>query len=401
MRTVLTIFLKELKDVLRDRRTIITTVVVPLLLFPVIMGFTVKIQRDATRKAHEKPLRVAVISQDPVVEFTEILRHRGDITIVRDVSKENVDLLIKEEKLDGAYFFSDTYKNDIEGLRPGAVTFYFKSSGDENITKSRLRDSLMELEKLELASRFEKLGLDSSITTPLSINEVDIATGKEIFGKIVGGLLPYIFVIFCFMGAMITAIDLGAGEKERGTLETLLASPAGRLEILGGKFMTVCLSGITSALLALLGLYAAFHFGVHTIKDLPPEIGSMLLEILEPKSVSLFISMLLPLTMFFSGILLSISVYSKSFKEAGSIMGPVNIVILLPVFIGMLPGIELNSVTALVPLLNVSLVSKEIFAGTLNVLFLAEAYASLILIAGFGLFVAARFFSSENVIFRT
>ena len=237
--------------------------------------------------------------------------------------------------------------------------------------------------------------------TPLTVNEVDVATSKEIFGKMVGGFLPYIFVIFCFMGSMIPAIDIGAGEKERGTLETLLASPASRLEILGGKFMTVSLTGITSAVVALLGLYAAFHYGVHQIEDLPPEFSNTLLEILEPRSVIILISMLLPLTMFFAGILLCVSMYSKTFKEAQSIMTPFNIVILLPVIVGLMPGIELNAVTAFVPVLNVSLVSKEIFAGTINFVFLAEAYGSLIFIAGLSLFAAVRFFSMESVIFRS
>jgi sodium transport system permease protein len=104
--------------------------------------------------------------------------------------------------------------------------------------------------------------------------------------------------------------------------------------------------------------------------------------------------------MFFSGILLSVSMYAKTFKEAGSIMGPINIVILLPVIFGLMPGIELNTVTALIPVLNVSLASKEIFAGTINGVLLAEAYVSLILLAGLSLLTAIRFFSRESVIFR-
>lgn len=401
MRGVLTIFLKELKDVIRDRRTIITMIVVPLLLFPVIFGFVAKTVGDASRKAHEKPLRVAVIAPDSMDTFTEILYRSRDITIVGDVPKESIDTLIEDEKLDGAYIFSDTYRNDIDNMRPGAVTFYFKSSAEQNVTKNRLRQPLIELERAELASRFQRLNLDSSMMTPLSVNEVDITTSKEIFGKIVGGFLPYIFVIFCFMGCMITAIDLGSGEKERGTLETLLASPASRLEILGGKFMAVCLIGITSALVALFGLYAVFHFGVQTIKELPPEISSTLVEILSPRSVILLITMLLPLTMFFSGMLLCVSMYSKTYKEAGSIMGPIHIVILLPAIIGMLPGIELNAVTAFIPVLNVSLASKEVFSGTINLGLLSETYVSLILLACIGLFAAKRFFSMESVIFRT
>lgn len=401
MRTVLIIFLKELKDILRDRRTIFTMVVMPLLLFPVIIGLTTKIQANANRKAQEKPLRVAVIAPDPVEKFSEILKHRQDITIVGNIPKENVNSLIEEEKLDGAYIFSNTYKNDIENLLPGGVTFYFKSSGDQNITRMRLRQPLDELEKAELASRFQKLNLDASMITPLSVNEVDVVSSKEIFGRKIGGFLPYFFVIFCFVGSMIPAIDLGAGEKERGTFETLLASPASRLEILGGKFMTVSLAGIISALVALLGLYVAFQYGVHSIEELPPEISNALFDILAPKSVSLLITLLFPLTIFFAGIQLSLSMYSKSFKEAQSIMAPFNIVVILPAFIGFMPGIELNAVTALIPVLNVSLASKEIFAGTINFGFLAEAYASLILLAGLSLFAATRLFSTESVIFRS
>lgn len=401
MRSVRIIFLKELKDTLRDRKTIITMIVVPLLLFPVIIGFTAKIQIGMSRKAQEKLLRVAVFAPDSITVFRDILKSQKDITLIHDVPKESIDTLIRDEKIDGAYVFSDTFEKDIENLRPGTVTFYFKSSGEQNITKNRLREPLNSLEKVELASRFQRLNLDASIITPLTVNEVDIATSKEIFGKMIGGFLPYIFVIFCYMGSMIPAIDIGAGEKERGTLETLLASPASRLEILGGKFITVSLTGITSALVALLGLYAAFHYGVHQIEDLPLEISSTLLEILEPRSVLMLISMLLPLTMFFSGILLCVSVYSKTFKEAQSIMTPLNIVILLPVIVGLMPGIELNALTAFVPVLNVSLISKEIFAGTIHYALLTEAYGSLILIAGLSLFAAARVFSMESVIFRS
>ena len=400
MRGILTIFLKELKDTLRDRKTIITMVVVPLFLVPVIIGLTTKIQSNAGKKAYEKQLQVAVIVPDSNTTFVEILGKQKNITIVDDIPEDSIVSSIENKKLDGAYAFSSTFEKDVKDLRPGNVTFYFKSSVDQDIIQQRLREPLNIFEKATLASRFQRLNLDSSIINPVKINEVDIATSKELFGKMIGGLLPYLFLIFCFVGSMYPAIDLGAGEKERGTIETLLASPVNRIEILCGKFMVVTLTGITSALISLFSLYFAFHFLTKNISDIPPEIRNVILDILEPKSIAVLVSLLLPLTMFFAGILLSLSIYAKSFKEAQSIITPLNIVVLVPAIIGLMPGIEFNAVTALIPVLNVSLASKTIFAGTVNFALLAEVYGSLIILAGLSLFAAARSFSMESVIFR-
>jgi sodium transport system permease protein len=255
MRGTLTIFKKELKDTLRDRRTIIVMVVLPLLLFPIIFGIVGKLEKSLNRKAQEKQLRVAVIAPGSNTTFMEILGKQKDIIIVDDIPEDGIADAIQNESLEGAYVFSATFEKDIEDFRPGAVTFYFKSTDDQNIAQRRLREPLNIFEKEALASRFQRLNLESSIINPIKVNEVDVTTSKERFGKRVGGLLPYIFVIFCFLGSMYSAIDLAAGEKERGTIETLLVSPVNRLEIIGGKFMVVSLTGITSDLIALFSLY--------------------------------------------------------------------------------------------------------------------------------------------------
>ena len=226
--------------------------------------------------------------------------------------------------------------------------------------------------------------------------EVDIATTQEKFGKAIGGFLPYIFVIFCFIGIMYPAIDLAAGEKERGTLETLLTTPVGRFEILLGKFGVVVLTGIGSALISIVGLY----IGIRQAGDIPPEIMEVILSVLKPETIGMLISLLLPLTMFFAGLLLSLSMFAKTFKEAQSIITPANFLVIIPVAIGLIPGIELNTTTAFIPVLNVSLATKGIISGTINYALLAEVYASLIILAGLSLFVSSKLFMRESVIFR-
>jgi sodium transport system permease protein len=393
--SVLTIFKKELIDTLRDRRTIIAMIVVPLFVFPAIIGVTVKIQASAAKKETEKRLRVTVIGRDDLSEFKEILAARDDLNVIDGVVEDSVRSLVTNDSLDGAYVFSRNFIRQIQNHRDGRVKMYFKSD-DQNIRKRRLKEFLDEYETKILESRFAELNIDKAVTKAVNLAEVDITTQKERIGKAIGGFLPYIFVLFCFMGSMYPAIDLGAGEKERGTLETLLTSPVHRFEILVGKFGVVVLTGIGSAVVSILGLF----IGIRAVADIPPQLMEVISGVLEFKSLSLLVSLLLPMTIFFAGILLSLSMFARSFKEAQSIITPINILIIFPVVIGLLPGVNLSPTTALVPVLNVSLATREIVAGTIQPGLLLEVYASLIILAGLSMFAASRSILKEGVIFR-
>ncbi|MFQ5630181.1 MAG: ABC transporter permease subunit [bacterium] len=385
MYSFLTIFKKELIDTLRDRRTIIAMIIIPLALFPVIFGIWTNIQKSMVKKAKEKTLKVAVISNDSETQ-----------KLIDIIMQNSVRSFVQNDSLDGAFVFSKTFDKRVEKLRAGRIKFYFKSTEGDDIEKDRMKDLVNEFEKSLLSIRFEKLDLDETIGTAVNLVEVDITSKKERIGKAIGAFLPYIFVIFCFMGSMYPAIDLAAGEKERGTIETLLTAPVNRFVILLGKFGVVVLTGVGSALVSIIGLY----LGIRQAGEIPPEIIDVILGILELKSIVLLLSLLLPLTMFFAGALLSLSMFAKTFKEAQSIITPFNFVIILPVLIGLIPGITLNTTTALIPILNVSLATKAIIAGTIKMGLLAEVYVSLALLAGLSLFAASKIFLRETVIFR-
>jgi sodium transport system permease protein len=195
---------------------------------------------------------------------------------------------------------------------------------------------------------------------------------------------------------MYPAIDLAAGEKERGTIETLLTTPANRFEIFIGKFGVVALGGFLSAIAALVGLFCTAKL----VKEVPPEITEAIFAILELKSVLMLLSILLPLTMFFASVMLSISVFAKSFKEAQSTISPMMVVVILPAVMAFLPGMELNMTTAMIPIFNVSLAAKEIISGTIEIGPLLVTYASLIFIAGLGVVASVHFFKKESIILK-
>jgi sodium transport system permease protein len=403
MKKIAVIFKKEFKDILRDRRTIMMMVVLPILLIYIFMNLSISLSRSQTRKAEEKSLKVALFKKENVETFRAILLKQKNITIKKDIDADKINDLIQVEDLDFAIIFDEEFDRKVTARTSGNVDLLFKGSGENSIAKKRIRSALKEYEEKllslrlqDLNDRYEDLELDRSFVKPLKVNEKDLATQKEKIGESIGGLLPYFFIMFCFLGAMYPAIDLGAGEKERATIETLLTSPASRMQIVLGKFFVITCTGLISALISILALYLALK----QAKGLPEGAMEGILRIVEFKSVGLLFSLLVPVCVFFAAVLLSISIFARSFKEAQSIMTPMNILVIIPVFIGLFPGIKLNTTTALIPVLNVSLATKEIISGTIKTGLLLEVYVSLFVLAALSLVFCAQWFKREEVIFR-
>jgi len=395
MNAALTVLKKELIDTLRDRRTIVMMLVIPMLLFPVLITVVTKVMSRQVKKEKEKVLVVGLLTYGNAATFRDRLMARDDLQVREDIQASRARALVREDSLDAALVFGKDFDRRVDDLKAGTINFYFRSK-ELDIARSRLRDLIEDYEEQLVADRFRKLSLDDKVVDAIYVERYDIASTKEKIGKRLGGWLPYIFILFCFMGCMYPAIDLGAGEKERGTLETLLTSPVGRLQILVGKLGVVFLAGVVSACVSLLGMYVA----VMRIKGIPPEALRAVMGILQPAPIALTFSLLVPLTLFFASALLSISIFARSFKEAQSLMTPLNIVVIVPVLLGILPGVSLDAVTALIPVLNVSLATKEIFAGTIDVGLLVEVYASLIALAGLSLYGCAWWFRREATVFR-
>ena len=397
MKTTMTIFMKELKDSVRDRRTLMTMIVMPLLLFPLLIGISSRVMSSHMQKARDKVLKVALVSHSNAGELRSDFAELSSVKLYEDLSFAEARELVESDSLDALIEIDSDFDTEVAALRQGKISFYYKSTEDDEIEADRIRDLLVAYELELKTGRFRELGLAENVDDTVDLREYNIASMKERVASAIGGFLPYLFIIFCFTGSMYPAIDLAAGEKERGTLETLLTSPAGKFQILLGKFGVVVLTGILSAAVSILGLY----IGVMQIEEIPTELLNSILSILETRSIILLLTLLLPLTAFFAGILLSLSIIAKSFKEAQSILTPMMMVVIIPAFLGMMPGMELNGTTALIPILNVSLATKSIIAGNASTVLLAEVYLSLFVIAMLSLAVCARIFKSESAMFRS
>jgi len=396
MKKIIIVFKKELKDTLRDRRTIIFMVALPLLVFPVLISLASGLIISKAREAQEKTLQIGLLTYGNASGFSRMLLDRKDVALHENLDQEQGITDVKQGDLDALIVFDKKFDRKIEALSKGSVKLYTKVTEEGEIERQRVLKLLREFEDTLLAKRFQEMDLDESIIETIDIEEQNLATAKERLAEAVGGFLPYLFIIFCFMGSMYPAIDLAAGEKERGTLETLLTSPVDRFQILMGKFGVVVLTGIFSALVAIFGLY----IGIRRMTEIPPELLNTIMSILEVKSILILLSLLLPLSIFFAGILLSLSIYARSYKEAQSIISPLMFVVIIPAFIGLLPGFELTMTTALAPILNVSLATKAIIAETISLPQLLTVYLSLIMFAVISIYLCSKIYGRESAIFR-
>jgi sodium transport system permease protein len=228
MKTVFVIFKKELIDTLRDRRTLVSMILIPLLLFPLLIGISSRVMTSQIRKAQEKILNIAVIAQGNAGGFLELLREQKNIRVIENLSLDSARSLIDKDSLDACFEFSPDFDRQVAVLKPGDVTMYYKSTEQRAIEKERSADLLKRFEQKLRTRRLESLKIDESVMKVVNLRQENIASAKEKIAGVIGGFLPYLFIIFCFLGSMYPAIDLAAGEKERGTLETLLTSPASR-----------------------------------------------------------------------------------------------------------------------------------------------------------------------------
>jgi len=397
MKTIFTVFRKELKDTLRDRRTLVFMIVIPLLLFPVLLRVMFSVEKSQSDKARARKLRVACVDNGNAARLVAMLQARDDLLLVEGLPLDSLLTLVRMDSLDGAFVVDSDFDEEVAELKPGRVDFYYKSTDERPILRQRIEATLEEYETELLDARFENLEMDRSIVDAVTVRSHNVASMEERAGKSLGGMLPYMFIIFCFMGSMYPAIDLGAGEKERGTMETLLTAPVNRFHILVGKFGVVVVSGLVSATVSMIGLY----IGIRQAPEIPQEFLEMIFQMFGWETILMLFSLLLPLTIFFAGVLLSVSLTARSFKEAQSMISPLNIAVIMPAAIGMIPGVTMDWQTALVPVLNVSLATKEILAGTIRTSDLVLVYVSLIVLAVASLYGSAWWFRRESTIFRS
>ncbi len=400
---ILTIYLKEMKEVLRDRRTLVFMLVMPTVLVPLLMNLLIGFMIKAEEKAKTEILSFAVFGAEYLPELAEEFTEETGFRKVTLSSQEEIAPAIEQNEIKFALMIPEKAREQLENGEQVSVKLYYNNASVTSMVRNRAGNVIKQVGNRLRANRLASLGLESlekqeNLINPITIEEKGTANMREILGERMGGMLPYLFIIFCLMGSMYPAIDLGAGEKERGTLETLLLAPIQRYQIVLGKFFVVFTTGVTAALLSITSIGIMLTIKV---KQIPGELElHNVFASISVVDLVLIATMLIPTAAIFASLLLSISIYAKSFKEASSYCGPLNLLAIIPAFIAMLPMVKLDWYWAMVPITNISLAIKELIKGTMNYNMLFAILGSSVVIAGALLLFCTKWFEREAVLFR-
>ncbi len=268
------------------------------------------------------------------------------------------------------------------------------------MASTRLQDFFRDFRERTIRERLDTHQLPASYVEPLRIEEKNVAPPGMAGAVILGGLVPYFVILLSLNGAMYPAMDLTVGEKERGTIETILCSPISRTLLVLGKFLLVLTASLATAVLSMASMGLTLAVGGKLLAGIPMG-GDALQLTIGPKALAWVFLMIVPLDVLFSAALLAISLFAKTFKEAQSYLSPLTLIVILPAIVSLLPGVELNTPLSFVPILNTSLVSKEIVTGTYHWHYIAWIFASSCVYAAVALWVAIELFQREDVLFRT
>lgn len=387
------IFRKELLDTLRDRRTLIMMIGLPIVLYPlmIIAGLQFALLQQDQRD--EAVLRVAVSPPWPQVsqwlQETPRLELQDAADPVAAVLQGEIDVAVRVLGRDPEI----VEQNGSLGIELLYDTTRFASMD----AAARVEEELGRLHDLLRAERLERAGIEDDFIRPLEVARVNVAPPAKSTGNLLGLVLPMLMVLMIAFGAVYPAIDITAGEKERGTLETLLSTPASKLDIVAGKFLAVFTLAMATGLLnlaSMAGTFAVTFSQANAALD-----GTLPFEFRLPlASVGVIVLAMVPLGVMISAIMMAVAVFARSFKEGQNYVTPVLLIISMPAALAGLPGIELNLYTAVPPILNVVLLFRALLLENAGGLEIIITLGSTGAAAAAALLFATWLFHREDII---
>jgi len=395
MRGALLIAKKEFLELSKDRKTMFFAFVMPFLLYPLIFGMMAKLGKRDEAQNRNKASRVYV--SDPSGVLNGILA--SDPKRFERVPKPEGDLkqAIRDQKLELAL--------EVDGNATDALqkhqTFTLTATMDESeraseVALKRLKDALKDQEKTWVQGRLQVLGASSQLAEPVKLDIKNAADLALEIGKGLGKFLPYLLMIMMYTGAMQHGIYATAGEKERQTLLSLMATRLPRIQIILGKLLYIFSMGVIAALLNLLsmGLSIAYMAG--------GSASSMqaMSAIANPLTLGLTFMIMVPLGLFFANFILLLGVQAKNTIEAGSAITPgIFLVIFLGVFT-MAPGVEKMAFLSYVPVVNVCVALRKLFSQQFSWVEYLVAFAMTVGLAGLMTLVSTRILNREKALFK-
>lgn len=451
IRHIMTIWQKEMLDTIRDRRTLFAMIIIPLILTPILTVGLPALMTRQQRAVRESISHIGVVeapdekstelpddeTQDaahtsndaavaPVVDkaqrtepnsqhhnitqgtqgpgaiptLIESLRDSAGIKVSKPSSRDAAFRALRRGDLNLIVELPQGFEQRLsKGEKPAVRLYYDSTKSGSEVAHSRFMAIFNSFIQKMAAIKLAERGVDPSILMPPQVTSENTAPKEKRGGLILAMILPTIITIWASIGGMYTAIDVAAGEKERGTLEPLIVTPPSRDSLVIGKFLAVLTVSAITVLLVVGGILVALRFG-----DLAGAMGDDKAEFVLPvaRAIGIFLIGFL-LASLTSAIEITLSIFARSFKEAQNYITPLYIAVMVP---GVLSQISSAGGTSpapwyfLIPVANAVEIFKELLLGTINWNHIGITAGSSLIYAILALMAAIRIFSREDVLFR-
>lgn len=359
---------KELRETLRDRRTLAIMILLPLVVYPLLSLLAAQVALGREKNREERPSTLAIVGEGPARAVLEP-RLRANPTLFTLVP-QGTRADVESGKLDGLVAI---------GAEPSKLTVFFDASRDESrLAEERLGDVVAKT-------------LPEGCTASLSMQSHSLAPQGRLGGYLLSKVLPLFVVLMVVLGAFYPAIDITAGERERGTLETVLCTPIRRVDLMLGKVLAV------ATLAALSGLLNLASMAVTLLQILRLTSQAIVFDVPWPSALASSL-VILPAALLCASVFVALASTARTFKEAQALMMPVYFLTVAPAMAGAIGGYRLAGITAWVPGMNLTLLARDLLVGraswpgTLAALLATALYSALALVA------AARVYTSERLV---
>ncbi len=391
MRTFLTVFLKELLDNIRDRRTLASALLMGPIFGPVLFAVVINMSIDRALDDAESIMELPVIGQEYAPNLMRFLESRNIDIVAGPEDAGGAAQAVKNGLHDVVLVVPENFGEQLADTVPARVELYSDEANSQGEKEGRRARSALRAYNQQLASiRLSARGVNPLLLRPINIDEVDVSTPSGRSAMLLG-MMSYFFIFALLMGGMYLAIDTTAGERERGSLEPLLSLPVTRGQLILGKIMAACVFMAASLILSLLSFYVVLEFMPLEQLGMTPNFG------LPVVAAAFFL--LLPFILLGASLMTLVASFTKSYKEAQTWLSVVLIAPTLPILVVSIltprPKLEFMFVPSLSQhLILVDMVKNE----PLNGLHVAISVCSTLVFGAILTWVCARLYQREGLL---
>ena len=402
LKHVMIVFKKEVKDLIRDRRTIISSILLPMLLIPLL-----NIVMGGSMQSFEKDINenvvIALSQESNTPEINELLRDRilSKNENIELIDTEDPDKALENDEIRCIVDFENGYAEKMKDGKPAKITLKY----DESKTKSMaaadiVADAISEFETEVVDERLSALGIDSEVLHPFEIERSNVAPNQKGNNMMLEMMLPLLISMLVTIGGIPAATDLVAGEKEHNTFEPLLTTMPDRGSLLLGKYFAVTLFSFVSVIAILAGLIFGYLINPNSLTiGVDTQVYSYEIE---PLAAVLALIITVALGMTFSGIQIALSTIAKSYKEAQTYLSFLMLGAMVPAYATMfMQASDISPVMFALPVLNTIAAFKMIMGGNIIYSNLIIALVTSAIFVALTLWFAASIFKKEKVMFRS